>query len=251
MNLGLEGKTVAVTGSAGGLGREFALGFAREGCRLVVSDVLECDEVAREIEDMGAEVLAVHVDVTSESDVSAMAERAWDRFGSLDVLVNNAGIYGGLSAKFFTEIDVEEWDRVMAVHAKGTFLCCKAVYPYMKRQGAGKIVNIGSAIVWNAFPGIDQYTAAKGAVLGLTRTLARSLGPFNINVNAVAPGMVMTEASLDVFGESGKEAVIPATCLKRHQQPDSPVGAVLFFASRMSDDISGQTLLVDCGATMH
>jgi NAD(P)-dependent dehydrogenase (short-subunit alcohol dehydrogenase family) len=251
MNLELAGKTVAVTGSARGLGREFALAFAREGARLVVSDILNCHDVAGEIEAMGQDVLALRADVTSESDVTAMVERAHERFGSLDVLVNNAGIYGGLTAKFFTEISAEEWDHVMAVHARGTFLCCKAVYPLMKQQGGGKIVNISSAIVWNGFPGIDHYTAAKGAVLGLTRTLARSLGPFNINVNAVAPGMVMTAASLDVFGEGGKEAVIPATCLKRQQEPDSPVGAVLFFASGLSDDITGQTLLVDCGATLH
>ncbi len=251
MNMGLEGKTVAVTGSARGLGREFALAFAREGSRIVVGDILDCHGVADEIEAMGGEVLALHVDVTSEDDVTTMAERTWERFGRLDVLVNNAGIYGGLTPKFFTEISVEEWDKIMAVHAKGMFLCCKAVYPYMKQQGGGKIINMGSAIVWNGFPGIDHYTAAKGAVLGLTRTLARSLGPSNINVNAVAPGMVTTQASLDVFGEEGKQTVIPMTCLKRSQQPDSPVGAVLFFASSLSDDITGQTLLVDCGATLH
>jgi NAD(P)-dependent dehydrogenase (short-subunit alcohol dehydrogenase family) len=251
MNMGLKDKTVVVTGGARGLGREFALAFAREGARLVVADIGECDQVAAEIEGIGGEVLALRVDVTSETDTAAMAASAQKRFGSLDVLVNNAGVYGGLTAKFFTEIAVEEWDHVMAVHAKGTFLCCKAAYPFMREQGSGKVINIGSAIVWNAFPGIDQYTSAKGAVLALTRTLARSLGPFNINVNAVAPGMVMTQASLDVFGEAGKEAVIPATCLKRHQEPDSPVGAVLFFASDLSNDITGQTLLVDCGATMH
>ena len=251
MNMDLKDKTVLVTGAAQGLGREFALAFAREGARLVVSDISDCGPVVKEIEAMGGEALAVRTDVTSESETAAMAARAKERFGSVDVLVNNAGIYAGLTPKFFDQITVEEWDRVMAVHAKGMFLCCKAVYPFMKAGGGGKIVNISSAIVWNAFPGVDQYTTAKAAVIGLTRTLARSLGPFGINVNAVAPGMVMTQASLDVFGEAGKQSVIPVTALKRPQSPDSPVGAVLFFASRLSEDITGQSLLVDCGATMH
>ncbi len=251
MDLGLKAKTVVVTGGARGLGREFALAFAREGSNVVVCDIDDCSAVVQEIEELGSKVLGLRVDVTSESDTEVMARSAKERFGSIDVLVNNAGVYGGLTAKFFTEIDVAEWDRVMAVHAKGMFLCCRAVYPQMKEQGGGRIINMSSAIVWNAFPGIDQYTSAKGAVIGLTRSLARSLGPSNINVNSVAPGMIMTQASLDIFGESGKQAVIPATCLKRQQEPDSPVGAVLFFASGLSADITGQTLLVDCGATMH
>lgn len=251
MNMDLKGKTAIVTGGARGLGREFARAFAAEGSRIVVCDVNDCSEVVEELERTGAEVLGLHADVTSETDSLEAVRLTVQRFGGVDILVNNAGVYGGLTPKFFDEISTEEWDRVMAVHAKGSFLFSRAVYPIMKERGGGKIINIGSAIVWNAFPGIDQYTAAKGAVLALTRTLARSLGPFNINVNAVAPGMVMTQASLDVFGEAGKEAVIPTTCLRHAQSPDSPVGAVLFFASSLSDDITGQTLLVDCGATMH
>ena len=251
MDMGLRGKTVIVTGSARGLGREFALAFAAEGSRVVACDVDDCSGVVNELEVMGAEALSLRTDVTSEADTQDAVKCAVERFGGVDVLVNNAGVYGGLTPKFFDKISTEEWDRVMAVHAKGTFLFSKAVYPAMKAGGGGKVVNIGSAIVWNAFPGITQYAAAKGAVIALTRTLARSLGPYNINVNAVAPGLIMTQASWDVFGEAGRNDLIPMTCLKRAQSPDSPVGAVLFFASSLSSDITGQTLLVDCGATMH
>jgi NAD(P)-dependent dehydrogenase (short-subunit alcohol dehydrogenase family) len=251
MDMGLKGKTVIITGGARGLGREFAHAFATAGSRVAICDVDDCSAVVNELKGMGAEALGLHADVTSESDALEAVRRTVERFGGVDVLVNNAGIYGGLTPKFFDEISTDEWDRIMAVHAKGTFLFSKAVYPTMRDGGGGRIINIGSAIVWNAFPGIDHYTAAKGAILALTRTLARSLGPFNINVNTVAPGMIMTQASWDVFGEAGKEAVVPMTCLKRPQSPDSPVGAVLFFASALSNDITGQALLVDCGATMH
>lgn len=251
MELGLRDKVVIITGGSRGLGREYALAFSREGAKVVVCDILDCGETVKGIQSIGGEVLSLKTDVTSEKETVEMARETFKHFGKIDILVNNAGIYGGLRSKFFDEIGVDEWDRMMESHAKGTFLCCKAVFPFMKEQKQGKIVNVASGVVFSASTGIDHYATAKGAVFTLTRVLARELGPYNINVNSVAPGLVLTQASLDLADETRREAVLQKQALKRLQQPDSPAGAVLFFASTMADDITGQCLLIDCGITMH
>lgn len=248
--LGLKDKVVIVTGAARGIGREYALGFAREGAKVVVCDILDCDETASAIEAQGAEVLTLKTDVTSEADTAAMASKTVERFGRIDVLVNNAGYYGGMKGMFFTERTVEEWQKMLNSHVIGAFLCTKAVFPIMKEQGGGKIVNISSGIVFNAFPGEDHYAAAKGAIFAFTRCQARGLGPYNINVNQVAPGLIMTQASADKVTDAMAEGWKQATSLKRMQKPDSPVGAALFLSSYLADDITGQTILVDCGNTM-
>lgn len=249
--LQLEGKVVIVTGAAEGLGRRYAVAFSREGAKVVVCDIKDCMETVKEIEAIGGEVLALSTDVTNEKSTVEMAKQTVKRFGRIDVLVNNAGFYRGMKSKFFDQITLDEWNKMMATHPIGTFLCCKAVFPHMKEQKAGKIVNVSSGIVFNAFPGADAYAAAKGATFIFTRVLARELGQYNINVNAVAPGLVMTEASAEMMNETAAEGFRKVLALQRLQQPESPVGTVLFLASPLSDDIAGQTINVDCGHTMH
>ena len=249
--LGLKDKVVIVTGAARGLGKAYAEAFVEEGAKVVISDILDCGEAIKAVEAKGGEVLALKTDVTSKAQVDEMAKKAVERFGRIDVIVNNAGIYGGLRSKFFTEWTEEDMDKMLASHIKGTLLCCQAVFPYMKKQGGGKIVNVASGIVWNAFPGIIHYSAAKGGILSLSRTLAREVGPYGINVNSVAPGLILTQASIDLADQAGRKGFVETTSLKRAQQPESPIGTVLFFASKLAEDISGQCIVIDCGGTMH
>jgi len=250
MDLGLNGKVVIVTGSAGGLGRQYALAFVREGAKLVVCDILDCTETANSINAVGGEVLALKVDTTSESDTVEMAKQAYDHFGSIDVLVNNAGIYGALQRASVDQMPADEWDRVIASHGKGTFLCCKAVFPYMKDKG-GKIINIASGAAFSGPANVSHYAGAKGAIVSFSRSLTREFGPYNINVNVVAPGLILTQATLDFVSEEGREAYRQSSVLKRAQQPDSPVGTVLFLSSRQADDITGQVIVVDGGGVFH
>jgi len=250
MDLGLKDKVVIVTGGARGLGRLYANAFAKEGAKLVVCDILDCGETAKEIEANGGEVLAMTTDVTDEKSVVEMAKKAVARFGKIDILVNNAGIYGNLQRASVDQLPVEEWDRVIASHGKSTFLCTKAVFPYMKEKG-GKIVNVASGAAFTGPANVSHYAAAKGTVLSFSRSMARELGPYNINVNVVAPGLILTQASLDLVSEAGREAYRQGSVLKRAQQPDSPVGTVLFLASKLADDITGQVILVDGGGYFH
>ena len=250
MDLGLNGKVVIVTGSAGGLGRQYAVAFAKEGARVVVCDVLDCSESAEAVKAAGGEVLALKTDATSESDTIEMAQKTNEQFGGIDVLVNNAGIYGSLQRASVDQLPVDEWDRVLASHAKGTFLSCKAVFPYMKEKG-GKIINIASGAAFSGPANVSHYATAKGAIVTFTRSLTREFGPYNINVNAVAPGLILTQATLDFVPEEGREAYRQGSVLKRAQQPDSPVGTVLFLSSQQADDITGQVIVVDGGGVFH
>jgi NAD(P)-dependent dehydrogenase (short-subunit alcohol dehydrogenase family) len=247
----LKDKVVVVTGGAQGLGQAYALQFAQEGAKVVVCDVLDCGPVAQEIESMGGEVLSLTTDVTSEASTAEMAKKTSERFGKIDVLVNNAAIYGGIVMKPFHEVTTDEWDKLMAVNLKGMFLCCKAVFPFMKEQQKGKIVNIASAVAFSGVPNFIHYSASKGGVISFTRALARELGEYNINVNAVAPGLTMTQASLDMIPDQRIDMNIARLSIKRRQQPEDLLGAVILLSSEESDFISGQTLVVDGGSVMH
>lgn len=247
----LKGKVVIVTGGARGIGKEYALRFSQEGAKVVVCDVLDCGGTAKEIESRGGEVLSLKTDVTSEQSTVEMAKKTAKRFGRIDVLVNNAAIYGGIEFNPFYEITVDEWDKLMAVNLKGIWLCCKAVFPYMKEQGKGKIINIASAVHFSGVPYFIHYTTSKGGVIAFTRAMARELGDYNINVNAVAPGVVMTKATLDMTPEERIEMAVARLCFKRRQQPEDLLGVVMFLASEESDYITGQTIVVDGGGTLH
>ena len=247
----LKDKVVIVTGSGGGIGKEYAEGFVKEGAKVTVCDVIDCSKTEKSIKSMGGDVLALKTDITSEKDTVEMANKTVERFGRIDVLVNNAAIWGGIKFRPFWEISTEDWDKMMAVNAKGMFLCCKAVFPHMKEQNKGKIVNIASIGPLLGIPYATHYNASKGAVIALTKVMARELGEFNINVNCVAPGLVSNESSKGQIPKEEFERHTSTLCIKREQQPEDLVGAVLFLSSEGSDFISGQTLVVDGGSFLH
>ncbi|HWP24006.1 MAG TPA: SDR family oxidoreductase, partial [Candidatus Binatia bacterium] len=212
----------------------------------------EATKVARGIQSAGGAAIAVDVDVTSAEKTRALAQTALDRYGRIDVLVNNAGLYSALKKKSFMEIEPDEWDRVMAVNLKGLFLCVKAVYPAMKRQGKGKIINIASGTVLGGSPFFLHYVSSKAGVIGFTRALAREVGQDNICVNAIMPGLTISG--------SNQEGVMTAEqladrrkrrCFQRDQYPQDLVGTVIFLASEDSDFITGQAICVDGGMNMH
>jgi len=244
----LENKVAIITGSARGMGRVFALRFAKEGAKLTICDVLDCAPVAEEIKAIGGEVLALKTDVASEKDTAEMAKKTVERFGRIDILVNNAAVIGGKDfVKPVEQLTAADWDRTLAVNVKGLFLCCKAVIPYMKKQGKGKIVNIASTVAFTGAPAFLHYSTSKGGVVTMTRGLARELGEFNINVNAVAPGVVKTEAVRAALSEEDLKQIVETQLIKRNIKPEDIAGVVLFLASDEADVITGQTLAANAG----
>jgi NAD(P)-dependent dehydrogenase (short-subunit alcohol dehydrogenase family) len=251
---GLKGKAVVVTGGATGIGAAYVRAFAEAGARVAIVDVQDepGQDLAQGLSDAGSLALFVHTDVTSEQDTDAMAARVLEEFGGVEVLVNNAALYANIEKKRpFDEIPIEEWDRMMAVNVRGVWLCIKAVIGSMKGAGRGKIVNIASAVFHAGVPNFSHYSASKGAVIGLTRSLARELGPFHINVNAIAPGLVSNEASRKVNTEEYLARAAEGRAIHRQMQEEDLLGTVLFLASQDSDFITGQTFVVDGGSIMQ
>ena len=248
----LDGKVAIVTGGAKGLGRAYCLGLAKEGARVVMAahrfDTEDAKQAAGEIESEGG--LALEVDITSEDDTRHMAEETVKKYGRIDVLINNAAMYKGISRKGIMEIPVDEWDRLMTVNLKGMFLCCRAVIPQMIEQKKGKIINMTSEVAFTGSKGMIHYVTSKGGVLGFTHSLAAELGAYDICVNAIAPGFTDTPASRTMVGDISKYDV-SRTPLSRLERPEDLVGAALFFAGDESDFITGQTLVVDGGRYMH
>ena len=245
----LDDKVAIVTGGARNIGAVYARALAAEGARVVVADVLDGADTARAIRDAGGQAVAVEVDVSREDDTLRMTEAAIDAFGRVDVLVNNAAIYLSINRRPFYEISAEEWDRVTAVNIKGVFLCAKAVFPHMRDQGGGKIINISSNTVMAGTPDFLHYIASKSALVGMTRSMARELGTHGINVNAIAPGLVEHEGQT-VPGEISASRV-RARSIQRRQTPEDLTGALLYLASPDSDFVTGQTLVVDGGDLLH
>ena len=202
-------KVVIVTGAARGLGQEYARQFARRGASVVACDLRNCDETLAIVEEEGASGISLNTDVTSAASTARMAESAIEAFGSIDVLVNNAALYGSLTFAPFDQLDENEWDKTMNVNVKGIWQCCKAVLPAMKKRGGGAIVNISSLAATYGMPNGLHYTASKAAVIGVTRGMAREVGRFNIRVNAVAPNVVNTDATSEVFGDK-RDKIIDA-----------------------------------------
>ncbi len=248
----LGGKVIIVTGAGKGLGRAFCVGFAREGARVVAvtrADMAGLEETLAQVRAAGGEGFASRVDVTRPEDTARMARETLERYGRVDVLVNNAAFYYGVTRRPFHEVPDDEWDRMMAVNVKGPWLCAKAVFPAMKAQGKGKIINLGSEVFFTGSHGFVHYVASKGGVVGLTRALAAELGPHGICVNTLAPGFTDTEASR-TLADVGRYDV-SRTPLGRLERPEDLVGAAVFLASDESDFVTGQTLLVDGGRAMH
>ena len=252
----LKDKVAIVTGAARGLGRSFAVKLAQEGAKVMAMNIVfrpkdkeDLDETVKQIKAMGAEATSFVGDVSVAQDTAAMAEAAVNAFGRVDILINNAAIYDGLKRKPFYEIDLDEWDLVMKVNVKGAFLCTRAVFPYMKTQGYGKIVNIASEVFFTGSHGFAHYVASKGGIIGMTRALAIELGPHGIRINCVAPGFTDTEASRGIADVTKYDT--SKTPLGRVVKPEDLTGAALYLASPDSDFVTGQTILVDGGRVMH
>ena len=245
----LDDKVAIVTGGARNIGAVYARALAAEGARVVVADVLDGADTARSIREAGGEAVALEADVSREDDTLRMAQAAVDAFGRIDVLVNNAAIYLSINRRPFYEISAEEWDRVTAVNIKGVFLCAKAVLPHMRDQGGGRIINISSNTVMAGTPNFLHYVASKAALIGMTRSMARELGTFGINVNAIAPGLVEHEGQTVPPEISASR--VDARSIKRRQVPQDLTGAVLYLASSDSDFVTGQTLVVDGGNIVY
>lgn len=249
----MKDKVVIITGAAQGIGATYARALAAEGARIVIADVLEGAPLADELEGMGAEAIALTTDVTDEASAATMATAAMERFGQIDVLVNNAAIYASLKMKGFEDIDLAEWDKVMAVNVRGPFICARAVAPHMKARGQGRIINISSGTPFKGTPGLLHYVTSKGAILALTRALARELGDYGISVNTLAPGLVLSEGVVAnaEMRERLTAPVIASRAIKRDQMPGDLIGPLLFLACDDSAFMTGETVVVDGGSVMH
>lgn len=244
----LSGKCVLVTGAAGGLGRAFADAFAQAGAAVAVADIdgAGAAQTAGLIRDRGGQAIAHAVDVTSAGSIDTLTRFVVAKLGGIDILVNNAAIYAGLRRERFEDISERDWDRVMNVNVKGAWLMTKGVVPHLRARGGGAIVNISSATVMSGSPLWLHYVASKGAIIAMTRAMARELGDDRITVNAIAPGFTLTQASLDLM-DNAADYGVSRGALKRAADAGDMVGAALFFASPGASFVTGQTLIVDGG----
>ncbi len=249
----LAGKTAIVTGGAMGIGRMLAEGMAAEGANIVIADRAGAAEAAAEMAAAGHCARAVACDVSSEQETARMAAECIESFGTIDVLVNNAGIYSSLSPQPFEAQSAEEWRTILDVNVIGTFLCCKAVVAQMRAQGGGRIINLSSGTPFKGVPYLLHYVASKGAINAITKSLAKELGGDNILVNGIAPGFTLSDGVManPVQLEKLKEISLQARTLQRDQLPADLVGAAIYFASADSAFVTGQTLVVDGGAYFH
>ena len=251
----VEGRVAIITGGGHGIGRAYATRLAAEGASVVIAELdgAAGSAVAAELTTQGYAAFAVQTDVANETSVNHMAAQAIEKFGRIDVLVNNAAIFATvpMSRSPFDQISVDEWDRMMGVNVKGTWLACRAVVPQMRKQGYGKIINVSSGTALKGSPSRIHYVTSKAGILGFTKTLANEVGKDGICVNCVAPGSTLSEENPDEDILKMRAQAANARALKRVQTPEDLTGAVLFFASADSDFITGQTLVVDGGSCMH
>jgi NAD(P)-dependent dehydrogenase (short-subunit alcohol dehydrogenase family) len=249
----LDGQVVIITGAAQGIGAAYARGCATEGARVVVADVQDPAPVAEEITASGGEAIAVVTDVTDQKSIDALVSQTMKSWGKIDVLVNNAALFGALSMNQFENIDEGEWDAVMRVNIRGVWQCSKAVVAEMRKKQYGKIINIASGTCFKGTPMMLHYVTSKGAVVAMGRAMAREVGEDNICVNTIAPGLTMSPAVADAeqWTPDRISANAASRCIKREEVPDDLVGTVVFLASHDSDFITGQVLVVDGGSVTH
>jgi len=248
----LKGRVAIVTGAGSGIGKVLAARLARDGAAVVIADIRSFDTAAAEIaKATGVRTLGLQVDVSRESDVERMAAETVKAFGRIDILVNNAALFSTLELRPFEKIPPEEWRKVMEVNTLGVFLCCRACAPHMRKGGYGRIINLASGAPLKGVPLFLHYIASKGAVIAMTRGLARELGADNITVNALAPGFTLSEnvAKIEQHVKQG-EITRMTRAIKRDETPEDLVGAVSFLASADAAFITGQTLVVDGGSAM-
>ena len=249
----LKGRVAIITGGARGLGKAYALHLYKEGCMVVIADIIDAKGVVQDLDFRGGEALALQIDVSNEKSTEEMARKTTDRFGRIDILINNAAISTSIIMKPFYQITTQEWDEVMAVNLRGIFLCSKAVYPQMQKQGKGKIINIASGVFFKGLSNYIHYVTSKGGVIGFTRALAREVGDVGICVNAISPGYTLTDF-IKEHPHHSKEYIKDierSRCFKREALPEDLTGIIVFLASDESDFITGQTIVVDGGSFMH
>lgn len=252
--MNLDGKVIVVTGAARGIGQEYARSFAAAGARIVAGDISDCSATLDLIKKTGGEALTVELDVGDGASALSMAKGAQKAYGRIDGLVNNAALYATVKGGRFDSICETDWDQVMSINVKGVWNCCKAVVPIMRQNGGGSIVNISSLAATYGMPFGLHYTTSKAAVIGLTRGLARELGRDGIRVNAVAPGVVLTDATRQFFGQKYERAVEQIRgdqTIQRSLMPTDLIGTVMWLLSDGSGFVTGQTISVDGGTVMH
>lgn len=247
------GRSVLITGGGKGIGKVYAEEFAKAGARVALADidVGAAETVAASLTKAGLQAFGLGVDIADEASVKTAFAAVLARYGSIEVLINNASLMSALPRRPWLEIPVEEWDRVMAVNLRGMFLCCRAVFPAMKARKRGKIVNISSSRFWEGTPNRLHYTTSKAGVIGFTRALAREVAEFGITVNALTPGMTQSETQVASSSGNYLATRIAGRAIERVQVPADLVGAVMFLSSPASDFMTGQTVNVDGGKSMH
>ena len=248
----LDGKTAIITGGGQAIGRAYALAFAQEGANVVVADLdgANAEAVAGEIAAAGGSAISVQADVGEPASVEGMAAAAREAFGGTDVLLNNAAIFTRLGRCGFEDIPLEEWDRVMRVNVTDGMLCAAAVLPDMRVKKQGRIINVPSSTVPMGLPWFMHYVTSKSAVIGMTRVMARELGPDGITANAIMPGLIETEAENPGRTDAIRAKVIDLQCVKELGTPGDLTGLAVFLASDSSGYITGQTIAAD-GGSVH
>jgi NAD(P)-dependent dehydrogenase (short-subunit alcohol dehydrogenase family) len=249
----LSGRAIIVTGAAQGIGAAYAKALAAEGARVSLSDLQAPEATLAAIRKAGGEAIATACDVTDAKSVARMVQETERAFGGVQVLVNNAAMFGQLALKRLEQIDSDEWDRVMSVNVRGTFECIKAVLPAMRRQKYGKIINVASGTVFKGTPMLLHYVTSKGAVVALTRSVARECGDDGIRCNCIAPGLTMSESvkANSAWAQPIVSANIASRCLKREETADDLLGTIVFLSAADSDFMTGQTIVIDGGSVTH
>ncbi len=248
------GRVIIVTGGGKGIGKVYCERLAEAGAKIVVADIdADANDITvGGIKAAGGEAIAVATDVSDADAAQHMADIAVESYGRIDGLINNASLMSVLPRRPWHEIPLDEWDSVMAVNVRGVFVCCRAVFPQMQKQNKGKIVNISSSRFWEGTPNRLHYSTSKAGVIGLTRSLSREVGEWNITVNAITPGFTLSDTQVASSGDYARQNLPDENrSIRRHQYPDDLVGAVMFLTSDASDYITGQTINVDGGRSMH
>jgi NAD(P)-dependent dehydrogenase (short-subunit alcohol dehydrogenase family) len=250
----LKGRVALVTGGGKGIGAHYVRGLARAGARVAAADidVAAAEETASRLTAEGGDVIGLRIDTSDAASVDEAIGEVVQRFGQLDILVNNAALYAALMPKrAFYDLEPADWDRVLAVNVKGLFLCARAAFPHLRDSGNGRIINISSGTVFSGSPGFLHYVTSKGAVVAFTRALAREIGEHGITCNAIAPGLTASETAVAAYPEGAFEARAKDRAISRVQVPEDLVGAVVFLATDAAAFITGQTLVVDGGNAFH
>jgi NAD(P)-dependent dehydrogenase (short-subunit alcohol dehydrogenase family) len=248
----LSGRVAIVTGGAAGIGRHYSRSLAEAGAQVMIADIVDGQSVAEEITAKSGtnSVASAQFDVSDEAAVKRVVAQTLERFGQIDVLVNNAALYARLAPSKYSEIDVALWDQVMAVNVRGSFLMVKHVAPHMQARKSGKIINIASGTAYKGIPHMLHYVTSKGAIVAFTRALSRELGEFGIAVNTLAPGLVLSDTGIEnsAHHDEMRAPVRNGRAFKRDMYPEDLLGALVFLASSDSDFITGQTIAVDGGS---